>query len=443
MDFAINFSDRDEFQRQSIASNIIKLIDSEIDISPLVIDGAWGTGKTEFSLKLKSLILNEMDAHVIYIDAFKSDHTDAPIINIAAAIYSLIPEKDKKTFLEKSLPALKFGLKTTLKASSAWILKQDSENIAEEFSNALKEISDKSIEKTIENLLEEHSKHEENIKALKEFLKKISKDKKIIIIVDELDRCRPSYAVSFFESIKHIFETDNVYFILVANMGQIRASIRHAYGNAVDSKKYLDKFIKYTIPLPHEFYDSNEKIRITSVLHWINNVKTSKSTSKCDFLATFPIIDLIEQSRLSLREIESLLRYLEVYQTVTRRPLINHGVYDFVSWSVFMGIFMHCFCDRETIDNFPSEASIKVMAGKLGIKSLNRLRLDSTRPQIINITFLLYIKQFGYTDDTFYNPIVLEDKVKIFLDDQQINFHHACRQVVNTIEATLKTLSFL
>lgn len=59
MQETLSFSDRDEFQRKSIAENIVKLLIPETDISPLVIDGDWGTGKTEFSIKLKNLILEQ------------------------------------------------------------------------------------------------------------------------------------------------------------------------------------------------------------------------------------------------------------------------------------------------------------------------------------------------------------------------------------------------
>ena len=51
------FEMRDEFERSGIAKSIIKLIQTDkIETSPMLIDGAWGTGKTEFVHKLKNLI---------------------------------------------------------------------------------------------------------------------------------------------------------------------------------------------------------------------------------------------------------------------------------------------------------------------------------------------------------------------------------------------------
>lgn len=52
----ITFDIRDEYKRKAIAEKIISLLESNIPVSPMVIDGDWGTGKTEFSKKLASLI---------------------------------------------------------------------------------------------------------------------------------------------------------------------------------------------------------------------------------------------------------------------------------------------------------------------------------------------------------------------------------------------------
>lgn len=67
------FATHDEFNRKPIAENIIKLLTSPIDLSPLVIDGGWGTGKTEFCQKLIRLMQEQhRDYRPVYIDAFRS-----------------------------------------------------------------------------------------------------------------------------------------------------------------------------------------------------------------------------------------------------------------------------------------------------------------------------------------------------------------------------------
>jgi len=103
---SLTFDDRDEYKRKVIAENLAKLIDSSVDISPTVIDGNWGTGKTEFSLKLLDYISTAYpDKKVIYIDAFKEDHCEDPLqLRLQARYHS--PNKRllyKKPFLLLSL----------------------------------------------------------------------------------------------------------------------------------------------------------------------------------------------------------------------------------------------------------------------------------------------------------------------------------------------------
>lgn len=68
----IKFSTRDEFKREKIADNLIKLIKADFQTSPMVVDGKWGSGKTEFSQKLINKIKEtEPKWNAIYIDAFR------------------------------------------------------------------------------------------------------------------------------------------------------------------------------------------------------------------------------------------------------------------------------------------------------------------------------------------------------------------------------------
>ena len=85
----ITFDDRDEFNRKEFADKVIKLLCSEIDVSPLVIDDDWGIGKTEFCRKLIQLINAEHadTLQAIYVDAFAEDYFDNPLISILSALY--------------------------------------------------------------------------------------------------------------------------------------------------------------------------------------------------------------------------------------------------------------------------------------------------------------------------------------------------------------------
>lgn len=99
----------------------------------------------------------------------------------------------------------------------------------------------------------------ENFKRIKkEFrktLKNISKDKKLIIFVDELDRCRPLYAIETLEAIKHFFSVPNVVFVLSVDIEQLSHSIATVYGQNMDSEGYLMRFVDMQFKLPDPSID--------------------------------------------------------------------------------------------------------------------------------------------------------------------------------------------
>ena len=131
---SFTFADRDEFNRKTIAENMIKLLQSEADVSPMMLDGSWGTGKTEFCLKTMELFGQKKSHQLIYIDAFKADHADEPLLTLLAEVLKLIPEGDsQKTFIKKIVPAARYGVKTLLKAGVGHVLRQDFSDAANDF----------------------------------------------------------------------------------------------------------------------------------------------------------------------------------------------------------------------------------------------------------------------------------------------------------------------
>ena len=78
-----------------------------------------------------------------------------------------------------------------------------------------------------------------------------SKNERVVyIIVDELDRCRPSYAIKFLEEIKHLFGVPGVVFILGLNSEQLGNAVSGIYGDRFNGEAYLKRFIDRKILLP-------------------------------------------------------------------------------------------------------------------------------------------------------------------------------------------------
>lgn len=81
----------------------------------------------------------------------------------------------------------------------------------------------------------------------------------LFIFVDELDRCRPTYAIELLKNIKHLFGVKDVYFVIATNVRQLSHGVRVIYGDNFESERYLKRFFdqEYVLPLP-----DNEKFAI-------------------------------------------------------------------------------------------------------------------------------------------------------------------------------------
>lgn len=102
------------------------------------------------------------------------------------------------------------------------------------------------------NFLDEIRKHNDLETTIKSFFEEVlfEKAERLVIFVDELDRCRPSYAVRLLERIEHYFINDRITFVFSVNLEQLQHTIKNFYGNDFDACRYLDRFFDLRVSLP-------------------------------------------------------------------------------------------------------------------------------------------------------------------------------------------------
>ena len=419
------FDTQDEFKRKPIAENIIRLLTLPIDLSPMVIDGGWGTGKTEFCQKLIRLMQQQHpDYQPVYIDAFRSDHSGEPLLALLAEIIKACideqPSEQRKNITRKVAKAAGFVMKTVAKAAVGHVLRQNLEDLEkgmsqiindeEEAKNVAATVADSAttlashsidatIDATIEALLKEQIEAEKNLETLKACLKELAADKPIILFIDELDRCRPDYAVDMLEVIKHVFDVENVKVVLVTNTKQLRAAINHRYGVEVDAHKYLDKFLKYSFALPDKVVARFEEERaLVAVEHFKQLIRKSRWANELKDLIderspTINFIsDMIERNNISLRETERLVRFLEIYHSLSGG--LNNAI-----WQYFLlritGVFIFCFYPSLMDDINKNRTDSKDFARLFNIKSLREIPQNSpgrlaTNTDVITVMLMDY-----------------------------------------------------
>jgi hypothetical protein len=116
---------------------------------------------------------------------------------------------------------------------------------------------DEFFKKTLEGYQERTTAITDFRLVIEKTLVDIARDKArklpMFIFVDELDRCRPSFAISLLEGIKHLFGVKGVCFVVSTNMAQLSESVKAVYGSGFDGYQYLKRFfeVEFTLPIQH------------------------------------------------------------------------------------------------------------------------------------------------------------------------------------------------
>lgn len=218
----------------------------------LNLNAEWGAGKTWF---IKRWYM-ELKQHypTVYIDAWQQDFSDDPLLTVISSIIEQLRDAagNKLTVPDgiksKLLGLLKVGGKLVLKSAIKKAGLEDGD-----FS-----VEGEDADKLVDTLCSNHKERYESIQYLKQEIRQWVEgavstnldqldghgrlDYPAFILIDELDRCRPSYAVEMLETIKHIFDIKDVVFVLATDTEQLQHAIKVIYGDGFDAESYLGRF---------------------------------------------------------------------------------------------------------------------------------------------------------------------------------------------------------
>ena len=226
----------DRFEREPYAQSLRSLALSCAETGcVLSVNGGWGVGKTTF-IKMWGQYMRNAGHPVICFNAWKSDFSEDPIVPMLAELSKLNSEDD--TFAKCISPVLSIVAESICQK----VLGVSAEKIDEEFSG----------DKLIRNYLIQKEKFDAFRSELSEYVANIGeRELPVIFIIDELDRCNPSYAVKVLEHIKHIFDVPNIFFVLVINKEQLEYAVKGYYGSeTIDAANYLRRFIDVEYNMP-------------------------------------------------------------------------------------------------------------------------------------------------------------------------------------------------
>ncbi len=303
-----NIFENDLLDRKEAITDLSQLIENQEEALVLSVNADWGAGKTTF-VRLWKTYLKTQGIESIYFSAWNNDFSNEPLVAILGELNIYIESLDKKQtkfkkvkkigdeIIKKSLPIIAKGL-------VAKVIGND----------AVSEISEIS-EIAAKTLINDYQANKSDLKELKESIAKvleaINPDKPFVIFIDELDRCKPLYAIELLERIKHIFDIERLIFVLSMDKKNLAKSIQSQYGN-IDTDNYLRRFIHLEYPLKNPSVDKFCKVLFHQQfeLPTILNLKITNYGYEYD-------LDLIQKFstifNLSLRQIEQLFTKLHIF----------------------------------------------------------------------------------------------------------------------------------
>lgn len=245
----------------------------------LALDAQYGQGKSWFLSRFRKQL--EINHPVAFVDAWVDDANNEPLVSIMAALNeALQPFLTRKSVRENFGAMARAALPIMGKGVVAAGGKLFTKYMGDEFGSEAREMleaakgataksseSDSPLEAGLEQLtegvsdvvdqagkalLDQYRSRQKSREVFKQNLKQLAasinsmdndpRQSPIFVVVDELDRCRPSYAISLLEEIKHLFDVPGVVFVIALHGQQLTKSIEAVYGAQFDATAYLRRF---------------------------------------------------------------------------------------------------------------------------------------------------------------------------------------------------------
>ena len=308
----------DYFNREPIAHKMCELIANAAakDISPVVLDGPWGSGKTVHAKRMVEIFNSdkyEVDVKCVYWNAASSDFAQNPLPMFMSALYQNTSPDNRSLFSRQGLVMCKGAFVGAATSLANQLCKGYLKVNVEEMKHAAdvgakKADVDSEEEKQFEAFLKEAGDENQRIQAAVKLLNLVRGEKQLIVIIDELDRCRPDFALKMLECIKHLFTAPTCKFILVMNKNSMASSVQHLYGlDKLSSKLYLNKYIKWEFQLPHTTIAGFNKANCAYQYFYNMMNKAGFLETANNKLVQVFMARVVEVKEFSLREVEKLV----------------------------------------------------------------------------------------------------------------------------------------
>lgn len=272
---------------QRYIENLYRLDKKDQTSFVLNINSEWGHGKTWFLVRLKQELAKNHP--VVYFDAWKNDFSKDALLSFVSIVceglsgqFTGQPEINSKvkaikdTFSKWAKKAVPIVAAATVKQLTGVALDTFEDRSCVDFSNSdISKIAEELTKVASSCAIEEFTRKksaidlfDQSIKALVEAIESSSNlHLPICIFIDELDRCRPTYAIELLEAVKHLFAIKGIFFVLATDTRQLSHSIKAVYGQDFNAIAYLKRFFysEYSLENPNYLEVANYFLSLSNI----------------------------------------------------------------------------------------------------------------------------------------------------------------------------------
>ena len=277
----------------------------------LALDAPWGYGKTTFLKMWEAWLRREPQGFpvVACFNAWETDFTNHPFLALSSEL-----TKELESCI-KTAPLTGFN---TFKRAGKKLL-QVAIPAVPQLAGSLIPGGGTSVEAVLSVLsaavsgkadTNDYLETKEAIAEFKAALGKLAQglEKPLVIMIDELDRCRPLYAVELLEVAKHLFAVDNVVFVLAVNRAELVHSVKALYGSGFCAERYLRRFFD----LDFQLLEPGRERFVQELLQTsgITSILVSKESQDEQQTATALLTAFLGSPELSLRDVQQAVHRL-------------------------------------------------------------------------------------------------------------------------------------
>ena len=244
----------------------------------MVINGQYGSGKSTLLNFIQEKNKVENDFNIISYNAWENNYFDNPLIPL---MYSLSKLESKENKVKNAIVK---------------VVKSVPKRIFQTITNLTK--IDVSCSKEID-CFEEFDKYRKVIEEYQLILAEYCRNKKLIFMVDELDRCLPEYQIKVLEMLYHFLNVPNLIVLIAIDKDKIETAIKNMFGIKTDVYGYLSKFIQYEIDLPT---GNSCQYRLNLMKFKVNE----------DYHIKYLISNMFESGNISIRDSQILIERLNM-----------------------------------------------------------------------------------------------------------------------------------